>query len=71
MAINDELDQFVVECDLCGITEEYDKDITAEYGEDNGFMSMIESLKEENWKIYKSETGEWSHLCPDCNDWED
>lgn len=68
VAINDDIDEFEVECDLCGVTQSHDKDVTAGYQEDNGFMDMIQSLKDEGWKIYKSYMGEWNHLCPDCKD---
>ena len=72
MTIHDHFDSFEVECDICGCTQEHDKDITAHYGENNGFEAMIESLKEDGWGIHKSEeTGEWIHLCPDDTDWEE
>ena len=61
------MDEFAVECDICGITESHEKDLTAQYGEDNGFAAMIETLKEEGWSISKSdETGQWLHICPGC-----
>jgi len=67
--IHDHMDFFEIECDFCGATQEHEKDITAQYGEDNGFMDMIQSLKDDGWKIYKSdETGEWNHLCQHCRD---
>ena len=69
MTIHNRVDEFEVECDLCGVTETFEKDMTAQYGEDNGFVAMIDRLKEDNWKIHKSEdTGEWGHLCSDCTD---
>ena len=67
MTISTNPDNFEVECDFCGITEEFEKDLSARFDEDNGFFSMIEQLKADGWKIYKSDTGEWSHLCPGCN----
>ena len=67
MSISDNGDEFEVECDACGSTQVHDKDITASYGEDNGFLDMIESLKGDDWRVYKSnEDGEWYHLCSDC-----
>lgn len=59
---------FEVECDSCEDTQEHDRDETAGYGEDNGFGAMIASLKDDGWKVYKSDTEEWRHLCPDCRD---
>jgi len=67
MAIHIEVDHFEIECDFCGITEEFEKNISAKFDEDNGFFDMISSLKDDNWNIYKSDNGEWGHLCPDCN----
>jgi len=67
MSISDNGDEFEVECDLCESTQTHDKDITAGYGEDNLFFDMIQSLKDDGWRIYKSsEGGEWRHICPDC-----
>ena len=68
MTINSNEDAFEVECDMCECTQEHEKDISAEYGEDNGFMDMIQSLKDDGWRIGRAtETGDWYHFCPDCN----
>jgi hypothetical protein len=72
MSINtDRDDVFILECDGCNITQEHDKNPEAMYGEDNGFSDMIASIKQEGWRIYKSDvTGEWAHFCPGCRDVE-
>ena len=68
MTIHNHINNFEVECDLCGTSEDFDKDINIKFSVNNVFSEMIQSLKDDGWKIYKSEIfDEWNHLCPSCN----
>ena len=44
-----------VECDDCGLTDEYEGD----------FNDCIDDLKADNW-IIKRENGSFTHCCGDC-----
>lgn len=66
MTIQSETYIWLVECDNCETTEEFDrpsKDFDQEY-----FFEMVQQLKEDGWQIFKDSLGYWNHLCPECNE---
>lgn len=59
MIERNELNIFVIYCDNCDCSDEYDTD--------GDWDTFIEEAKSEGWKIKKDEDlGEWFHTCPDC-----
>ena len=32
----------------------------------HNFVEAWESAKEDGWRCFKNDEGEWEHICPDC-----
>jgi hypothetical protein len=50
---------FDIECDTCGKTQYLDFDWES-------FREAVAEAKENGWRSYKDEDGEWRHKCPEC-----
>lgn len=62
---------FDVSCDHCGTKESFEKNVAVLFSESIEMSEVIESLKDDGWRIYLSSSGEWNHMCPECNEYDD
>lgn len=58
--IRRERGDLVAECDDCGTDTEHQLQGCRD------FLEFVAELKDDGWKVFKDEDGEWRHLCPDC-----
>lgn len=56
--ITRENNELTFTCDACeAVSEAYDP---------NDFAEAWTELKDEGWRAFKDENGEWQHRCPEC-----
>lgn len=36
--------------------------------DDTDFSTIVASLRNDNWQVFKDEAGEWNHICPACKE---
>lgn len=54
---------FEIACDRCPSGH---KEVDADFG----WGSMIAEIKEDGWKVLKDADGDWTHICPACDESE-